>query len=503
VIPGQRPGTRGGSALAAALCLLVGWACRGPEREPVRIACESPLPRTLDPDPAFVDGAVHSVFCNFYDSLTAFDRNMRIGPGLAVSWNSPDDTTWVFELRKDVVFHDGSPLTAEEVRSSLERSRSSPDPAVARHLAVIAGIEVVNAHVLRIRTHKTDALLAGRLAEALIARRDQAAGAAPHFVGTGAYVAEGWENGVLRSRAFPRYWRGRPPIPEVSFVGNARVPDVARLNIDVFRFTGTLPPEQDPPGRRVIYRPSTAGTYLWYDTRAGDKANPLSDRRVRQAVSLALDRKTLAQTYGGRSQPLTQLVPAGIYGHLEDLPELAFDRARARDLLRQAGYPKGLDLGPLEYPGNRGVEELAKAIQQELASIGVTVEARPIEWPTLLSQWPEGKVRLFVATWFLEDGDATTFLTDCIESRDREHNRGAYNPGYEDPEMDSLIEEQAGILQDAERLEHYRRLMARAMTELPIVPLISPGVSYGLSGRIQWEPRLDGKMLAAEMTASP
>jgi peptide/nickel transport system substrate-binding protein len=482
-------------------------ACQGrQELRPVRIAHESEIPPSLDPELASVDGSVHSVLSNFYEPLVGFDRDMHIRPALAVGWSTPEDSTWVLELRRRVHFHDGAVLTAADAQQGLERARSDPDSTGARHLGTIDRIEVMDAQHLRIRTRGPDPLLMNRLTAVLIGRQSLSADGSVRFVGTGPYQFTGWQKGSLRARAFGGYWRGAPSIPDITFVlsaGEAGVTLFERGELDVLRLGENLERIRRVKGARVISRSSIAGIYLWYDSRpsTNGRANPFSDHRVREAVSVAIDRKALAHTRGENTTPLAQLVPDGVFGHLVDLQELSHDPLEARRLLRQAHYPNGLDAGVLSYsPGASVTTEVAQSVQSALEDVGIRVSLATPEWRTLLALWSAGQLPLFLATWFFESGDATSFFVDCVETRDAHRRAGVYNPGFSSAPFDALIEEQAGIRVEADRLKHFRKLVTEGLAELPVDPLISPGVSYALSARVSFDPRLDGQLLAFEMS---
>jgi len=186
-----------------------------PPAEELRIAHEGPV-ITLDPVRVEED-ATHSVVSNVYESLVAFDKDMRFVPALAVSWTSLDERTWSIQLRKGVRCHGGGLLTAHDVKHTLDRGRTDTASGVRSQLATVESVEALDDTTLRIRTLRPDPLLVNRLTYVQISTRRGPAGAAD--AGTGPYQVVSWTPGAtLEVRAFPGYWRGPPPIERVRFV---------------------------------------------------------------------------------------------------------------------------------------------------------------------------------------------------------------------------------------------------------------------------------------------
>lgn len=490
-----------GSALAPA-------ACRSGPPEPPRvltIAYESPI-LSLDPV-AVADSATHAVLCNFYDSLVRFDPDMRLTPALAVQWNTVDERTWVIEIRPHVRFHDGRLLTAADVKYSLERARDDPKSGVAGHLSDVVSVEVAGPLTLQLRTRRPDPLLMNRLSYILILPRSPDPGPVTHPTGTGPYRFVGWSEGqVLEAEAFPDYWNGPPPISRVRFVtveeGEEGIRALNDGRVDVLRWvpetlTGQLSPAS---GVRVGSRPGLSTYYLWPDSRATPGGNPFADFRVRRALSLAIDRQALVTRLGG-GVAADQYVQQGVFGYVASLKDLEYDPAAARELLRKAGHPRGFDatlaLGPQTSTGI-----VAGMVQEMLGQVGVRVRLVQPGWRALMESWKAGRVPFFLAAWRFETGDAASFLRDCLFTRDPERNTGSYNPGYSNPALDRMIEDNVQIFGEVNRLRHYEKLMRLVLEEMPLIPLYHRQNLFGIAKRVRWEPRLDGKLLAAEMSWS-
>lgn len=497
-------GARVGAAGLGAAALLASLACaRPPAAATLRIGHESDV-ISLDPH-AHREAATHSILSNVCEALVAFDRDMRLVPALAATWSTPDEHTWLVQLQRNVRFHDGRPLTAAEVKQSLDRARTEPTSIVKSHLAGLTEVEAVDAHTLRLVTREPEPLLMNRLTYVLISAGPPSE---TRLVGTGPYRLVRWTKGqALEVEAFDGYWSRRPAVGRVEFVpveeGPASVAALREGKVDVLRWV----PEpmaaavQAVPRVRVAARSGLATYYLWFNTTPtprGAPANPFADRRVRQAVSAALDRDAIVAALGGHGVPAHQLVQQGVFGFIGDMPTLPPDPARARRLLEEAGYGKGFT-ARLVHRQQASLAVVANVVRQALAPLGVDLQPETPPWPEVVEGWNQARLPLFLAGWRFEDGDAGGFLRDCLYTRDAAGRFGGNNPGYTNPTLDRLIDENGRIFVEGKRLQHYEKIMRLAMEEMPLVPLYHKLNLYGVAERVRWQPRLDGKLLAAEM----
>lgn len=490
--------------LTAAALLGNALAChrRTPHR-PLSIVHESDA-ISLDPA-AVAESATNSILSNFYERLVTFDRNMRLTPALALSWTTPDDRTWVFTLRPGVRFHDGKTFTAADAKYSLDRVKTSPASGMKAYLATVAEVTVENDHTLRLRTTRIDPLLLNRLTYIAIVPSTSGIDLTTRPDGTGPYrFVSRPKGGALEAEAFPGYWGGKPAIERVRFLtveeGQGSVRALEERRADVLRWVPEALAEKarSLPRVRVVLRSGLAAYYLWLDSRPRAK-NPFADRRVRQAISLAIDRPEINKQLGGLVPPSTQFVRPGVFGYVVGLPTLKFDPAEASRLLREAGYENGFE-ATLTHRSQASVAAVAKAVQAMLGEVNIRLKLEVADWPRIVERWTKGQLPFFLAAWRFDDGDASNFLKDCLSTRDPAGESGSFNPGYSNPELDRLVDENGQILEEGRRLERYKRVMQLVMDEMPIVPLLDRNNVYGVSEDVRWEPRLDAKLLAAEVT---
>jgi peptide/nickel transport system substrate-binding protein len=458
-------------------------------------------PLTLDPhlENEFLTSGI---LANTFEGLTSLDRNMRAEPALAVSWDTPGPTTWRFRLRPDARFQDGRRVGAADVVWSLDRARRHPRSAVAQYLADVVSVGAPAADVVEIRTQASTSLLLSRLAFiAIVPSGSPEEIRAP--VGTGPYRLD--PAGLPAEMTLWRsdvYWGRRPSEPTVR-LRVIREPALTRKMLAAGELDIALdlsPAEADrmrrEPCCRVVAQPSvTVETLLVRVDRP-----PFRDLRVRRALHLALDRPALvARELRGWGEPASQLASPGTVGFAPGLRAPARDISAARRLLAEAGYPHGLSL-TLEYREDRTCDE----IRRQLAEAGIAVTLRPRPWGDVLGRLRSGEVELYYGAYVADTGDAGDILDSAVHTEDRPAGLGVDNhSGYSSPEVDRLLSDARAARTPVERRQALQRAMERVMADLPIVPLVVPYDLSVLRRGIAWTPRLDGRILAADLAREP
>jgi len=438
------------------------------------------------------------VLDNIYDPLVAFDPDMRVRPALALGWDNPDDLTWRFRLRPRVLFQDGRPLAAADVVASLERARSHPRSKMSGYLVEVSAVRALDAQTIEVRTRRPYPILLNKLTFIAIVPRD-----APPLIssplGTGSYRFVSYTPGRrLELAAFERCWRGGPGEPRVS-VGFESDPArrVEQLLAGRADLIAELPSQdaervRAAPGCEVAAGGGLAVVYL----QVRLDRPPFSDRRVRRALSLAVDRERLVATLlHGRGAAASQMVGPQVFGYAPDVRPVRRDLAAARRLLSEAGYRNGLDVA-LEY---RAGQEIAP-LSAQLAEAGIRVRPEPRPWSELYPRLLARRVNLYYGTWQCSSGDASDLFDNKVHTREPAHGYGDSNSNdYGNPALDRLIERSGATLSMGER----RRILERAMrlldADLPLVPLALPYNLVGVRRGLRWPPRLDSRLLAAEL----
>jgi len=483
--------------------VLLAWllgACTAPppendfERPPLRIGLHA-APSSLDPH-LQSETVAQSLLGNVYEGLVGFDDNMGLVPALAVRWENPDELTWRFELREGVVFHDGSELTVDDVVASLERARHHPESKIAGFLVAVDAIRPVGRSGLELHTADPYPILLNKLAYVAIAPRE-APEEITEPVGTGPYrwvrfdPAEG-----AFLEAFEGHWREAPSEPRVVF---------RFLDDPEARLAGLLAGELDLvdelPAHRIVEveqrgdlrveaRSSLGVEYLQMDV----SVPPFDDLRVRRAIDLALDREALVEEMVlGQGVPVGQMVSPNVFGYDPALLAVERDLAESRRLLAEAGHPEGLEL-ELEVREGRPVEPIV----EQLAEAGIRVEIAARPWSEMYPRLSSGEVAFYYGGWIATSVDASDLFDHKIHTPERGYGNANSNQ-YSNPELDRLIEAIDAAPTLAERRELLQEASARLAEDLAFLPLYSPFELYGLDADLDWRPRQDGRVYAAEM----
>jgi peptide/nickel transport system substrate-binding protein len=488
-------------ALAASLAAWgTGAACSGGSdgnATALRLVFHSD-PQQLDPH-LHDEVATHWVLDNIYDSLVTFDADMHVRPVLAAGWDNPDDLTWRFQLRPGVRFQDGRPLGAADVVVSLERARSHPQSKMSGYLVEVATVRAVDRHTVEVQTRRPYPILLNKLTFIAIVPLD-----APPLivkpVGTGPYRFVSYTPGRrLELEAWDGSWHAGADLePRVSigFESDA-AKRVERLTSGGADLVAEMPSQfadrvKSAPGCAVRSAGGLAVNYL----QPRVDARPFSDPRVRRAISLAVDREALVRAMlHGRGAPAGQMVGPKVFGYAPEIRPPRRDLAAARQLLAAAGYPGGLD-AVLEYRDGQDVGVL----QAQLAEAGIRLRPRPRPWSELYPRLLRGQVAFYYGSWQCSSGDASDLFDNKVHTRDPARGYGDSNSnGYSNPALDKLIESSGATLNMNER----RRILERAMrlldADLPLIPLAVPFNLFGVRTSLAWAPRLDARILAADM----
>ena len=480
--------------------------------QPARVsAADPPLPKAGGPrielrvgipwtpenlDPTMNLSSIRAtVGVSLFDSLVGRDRDNRIVPELAESWKALNDTTWQFKLRRGVVFHDGEPFDAEAVRFTIQRvldpEQKSPNRA---NIGEIARVEAVDDLTVNLVTARPYAPLLNRLIDFPILPPKYTTekgnqGMALRPVGTGPYrFVSLVKDDQMVVEVFDRHWRGAPAIPRIVYkaIPEPFTRTAALRNGEVDLIT-TVPPTlarelERVSGLKVQRVPSTWQIYLGLNALR----KPLADVRVRQALNHASDVDTLIRTVldgNGRRQagPFT---PA-MFGYDPGVKGYAYDPARTRQLLAEAGYPDGLEV-TLDSPAGRyqGDKELAEGLAGQWQKAGFKPKVRTAEWGAYFKRYLG---REFPDAYLLgtggpmQDGDE---LFNLVSSK----GRGLY---YKSDKVDALFDLGRSTMDPAARRKIYADL-ARAMVEdATWVFLLQQVDIYATRERVGWTPRAD------------
>jgi peptide/nickel transport system substrate-binding protein len=439
-------------------------------------------------DPAYVDdGESAKVIVNIYDNLVKYKTgSTEIEPALATSWTvSRDSKVWTFKLRKGVKFHDGTPFNAAAVKFSVERQlpplATDDMPYASFTFEPIKKVEVVDNYTVKFTLSRPYAPFLANMAMCLAAPIVSPAAVKKygkdfiqHPVGTGAFKFEKWDRDqqiVLVKN--PNYWGKKAFVDKVVYKvtkeNAVRASELITGAIDIM--DGVDPNDVkklESSKMKVIKNPGMNINYMGFLCHR----KPFSDVRLRQAISMAINRETLVKyLYQGYSKVANGPLPGFIPGYDPKLSPLGYDPEKAKKLLAEAGY-KDLSFNFITYSNPRpynsvnGVK-LAEAVQAELLKIGVktTIKAYPWkEYKDVLMKGAAGDA--FFYGWTGDNGDADNFLS-LLDSRQIESTLNSAK--YANPEVDELLDKAASTMNPQERVKLYHQLQKILVNDAPWV----------------------------------
>jgi peptide/nickel transport system substrate-binding protein len=375
--------------LALALIGMLGAPARA-ANEPLRIAMTA-IPKSLDPnrDPG---GQMLPIYRLAFEGLVKPDESGRPVPVLAESWKIVNDTTWQFTLRRGVTFSDGEPFTAEVVKWNITRAQDPKNSVYAARVNMITAVEVVNDHIVVIKTREPFASLLGNLMPILMMppkyfQKVGQQGFATAPVGTGPYrVVAFTPDSVIRMGRNDAYWGTKPAPAAVMF---RMLPEeatrVAALQAGEVDVAYHVPPESVDQLRAAgvnVFPVQVGQALIFVLAQPKTTIEPLKNKLVRQAINYAVDKDTIitALTKGMARKLEGQLVGPDGFGYTDKVKAYPYDPAKAKALLKEAGYPNGFKVKMSgtngRYPEDK---EVSQAVAQYLRQVGIDVELDLLE----------------------------------------------------------------------------------------------------------------------------
>lgn len=442
----------------------------------------------------------------FHYGLLKYDERLEPAPNLAARWQfSPDGLTWTFHLRPGVRWHDGTPVTAADVRFTLE-AILHPDyeGPWAPQFHYLQGVEEVDAATVRLHLWEPHAPLLHALTLPLLpAHRygdmpvDQLA-ASPWNekpLGYGPYRFTGGEAGRwVELSAVAAYWDGGPYLEKViirSFPDEEAA--LAALAAGEIDYVHHIPPAEAGAWQQALGTTHRFFTYLenGYVYIGPNLSHPaLSRLEVRRALMLAVNRRQLiAGPLHGLAVPAYSHYPPVTAAHHRNIRSYDYDPRQAADMLAGAGFhrvgPDGIrrdDQGnPLAFTvltdeQNEELMAVLKAIAADFRQVGVAMAIEPLPFGSLLARLHQGRFEAYALGWRLGlDPDATLFFHSRAAAADGNGQLMGYNDiGFRHPQADRLLDEGRATLDPAARGNVYRQLHTLLNEELPYLFLYTP-----------------------------
>ena len=456
---------------------------------PTAASADSVLRLNIVADPAMIDPITNSelvageVMKPMYEGFVTIAPDGSVVPALATSWSfASDGKTVTFKLRPGVQFHSGRSFGARDVKYTFEEilRPGSRGGLVAPYLGNIvgakefaagqakevAGIKVIDPLTLEVDFVKPDVLFPiypFQFMDSGIVAEQGADWMTKVSAGTGPFQFVRWQRGVeVAESRFPNYWGGAAKLDGIRFLvvptGDTALSmyDAGELDVvDVPESSYRRVLSDDRYAKETLTAPRAQIRYLGMNQALYP---PFRDARVREAISLSLDRTAMIKgLYNGAALAMNGQVTPGVPGFGADLPPLAYDPVRARKLLAEAGYPDGKGLPPIEVTSTAPFkDEITYYADQLKRVLGMPVTVKVVERATHIKAMNAGEVAFFPWGWTADYPDAMTFLGDCYYSTSP-YNRARWKNADYDAVIDQARTEgdaakRYALYHDAEKL---------------------------------------------------
>lgn len=451
----------------------------------------------LSLEPTLLDPATRQRLVNIYEPLVKTDRDLNLQPSLAVSWGIIDDKTWVFSLRPNVFFHDGSTFDAEDASASIRRAilYSGSELTSMLDSIDIEGIDVINDLMIRVTTTVPDPLLLHKLSNVLMIPQEYEKEEDFRPIGTGSYKLNSWIPGdKLKLKRFAGYWGDKSNYEEVEMI--VRLNKSERVNMFLngeAQLLAFVPFDAVSAVKEKVFQitsiPSLEVQFLLFNMQS----RYFDDIRNREIFSLAIDQNALTEDIGGYARGVNQFVSNGIFGFNPEIRPHEYDLEKAEKLAQETGLigktiyfhlPKGLDV-------------LGEHVRQQLSKIGVYVVVSYMEMDKLWESIKNSSADLYFFGFKSDLGDSSDFLNVVVRSD------GAFNVGnYSNGQVDEMVDLSLTSMDQVVRLENLQEAM-RVIVEEDIigVPLFEYETLYSFVDDINIEPRIDGLIYFDEIIA--
>jgi peptide/nickel transport system substrate-binding protein len=451
------------------------------------------------------DNTALFTMANVYDGLLRVTKDgANVEPALATSWDtSADGLTWTFHLRPGVTFSDGTPLTSNDVKVSLDLARGGNRTVWKDNYKAIKEIQAPDSSTVNIILSEPHAPLLSELAmfPAWIMQADKATATdQPGYddsqawasKGTGAYYTESWKKGdpVILKRN-PYYWKNTPSVDEVDIEyipdDNTRILKVQGGEDDIADFVplGQVDSLNSFPGMRAQNFPIQQTTFIILNVTKP----PLNDINVRQALNYATDKDAIIKSvFFGQAQVMNAPIPLGTYVDKES-PGYPYDLAKAQALMAQSSVPNGFNLPMIVPNNNQDRINTAIILKDEWAKIGVNIDIQQLENSAFRAAYHgEGNFSAAPSAWTNDMNDPTEIVN--YEMRGGPDSGSfAYWTRYNNPDLSAKITA-ADLEQDpVAREADYVAIQRQYLNDAPLVFIANLGATAA------WRDRVHGFLI--------
>jgi peptide/nickel transport system substrate-binding protein len=487
----QRPSRRVilGSLAAAPVALSIPRAVAAPSGKVVMAFHVTISPAWFDPSTAPPQITPFGVLYAIHDGLVRAYPGTNMGPALAESWHeSEDGLTYEFKLRADLSFHNGDPLTAQDVAFSFERYKGAGATELKEK---VARVEIVDPRIVRFHLKEawpdfmslygSTATAAGLVVPKSYIEAVGEKGFADKPVGAGPYKYVSGKPGIeFELEAFDRYWRKVPNVKTIVMRsipdGDTRALQVKTGEADIAVALEGTPAQglMDSPPIRIVASKHASCQWIEFPDQY-DPKSPWHDKRMRQAVAYAIDREGISKASClGFCPPAGVIVPRVMEFALQ-VPAHPYDPQKAKQLLADAGYPKGIDAG--QFHAIPGFPTAAEAMVNDLNAVGIRVRLSPMERAAFYADWKAKKFKGLYMTGAGAAGNAASRVETFM------YSKGAYaSGGY--PDLDELYQKQARERDAKKREAMLHQIQQMTIDRVMFAPVYDFRALMGIGPRI-------------------
>ncbi len=432
---------------------------------------------TLDPH-GENDQPTSQVRAQIYDTLIYMDEEMELHPGLAEDWEEIDDTTWEFDLREGVEFHNGEELTAYDVKYTFDRMVDPDDPAVAAFLLEqVEETEVVDDYTVRLHLEIPFVPILQHLAHPVTGILNETATeelgedyGTIDAIGTGPYEFDDWATGdyidLVRN---DNYWGDEGQVERIRFRAipedTVRAIEVETAGVDIAYDISPVDEDRlvEDPEVEVFQYAALGTDYIGFNVQE----EPFDQVEVRRAINYAVDVDPILDTvYEGQGVPAAGPISDMVWGAHPDLEPYGYDLERAQELMEEAGYEDGFEATFYTNDNPQRIQT-AEIVQDQLTELNIDVEVNVLDWGDYLERTAAGEHDMFMLGWVSVTGDADYGLYSLF------HSDYFGDPGnrtfFGHPELDERLEVGRQNADEDVRLDAYHGAQEIIRDEAPWV----------------------------------
>lgn len=396
-----------------------------------------------------------------FEGLVRYEGKGNIVPDIASTWSNPDDKTWLFTIKKNIKFHDGHTLTANDVKYSLDTVRNSDSDLAQTFASTITAVDVTGADKVRIATSDPDPTLLNKLTFLYIIDANMPKNAEPSQAGTGPYeIKPGTTPSDQRVQmvAFNGYHGGRPKTQALDFGNEDSVDNLIKaFGNHKYDIVGFVPRDKAQAMKRTPQFSTTESDvdFIGFNTV---KPGPVQNKLVREAIRYGLDAGAIGRARGTDVTSLSQLVPPSIPGYNPAIAVYKRDIDKSKELLTQAGYPNGLTL---RYSVSTDTPEMNEEVVKEMKQIGITltIDQHP-DFDEFISYFSKGQAELFSVDYTSDTLDALDIYQTTLQSAN-----------YDNPKLTDLLNQAGMTVDPAKRLKLLQQAAVIIDQDVAVVPL--------------------------------